>query len=117
VPVTRGKILATLWGMFNTNSTAYLTKDSVKDAIYAYGGKTSAIDGLWKQLSPDKKSVINAGDFATNPYLNAAIISNLDSIREAVEDTRRAAGPSGKSGTMLDFFAGGGSGSVLDLFV
>jgi len=118
VPPTQPQVLSTLWGLINTSGSSQLTKSAVQQAVIAEGGSTSAGDALWKQLSPDNKDSINAGDFATNTYLTTAVTANLTSIQDAVNTQRQqSAGTAGLSNSVLDLFAGGGSGSVLDMFV
>ncbi len=119
VPISKSKILATLWGLLNTSGVSGLGKTDVKLAIYAEGGGTSSGDALWAQMNPKDKDVMDAWDFAVDKYLNAAITANLSSVQEAVEEARReSASTARSSGSVLDLFAGGGaSGTVLDLFV
>jgi hypothetical protein len=118
VPPSKGKIIGTLWGLFNTSGSFVITKSDVQHAVYTEGGSTSAGDALWAQINPDKKSALSAGDFALDKYINKTITSDLQSLQGDVESTRRAsARTAARSGSLLDFIVGSGrSGSILDFF-
>jgi hypothetical protein len=117
VPATRGKILATLWGLIDANGAKTISKDQLVKAIYAEGGSTQTAEALWAELDPRNTGRVTPGDFATSDYLRDAVDANLKSIQESVETQRKEAQKTGAlSNSVLDYFAGGGSGTVLDLF-
>ncbi len=105
VPPTPGKVISTLWAMLNTKGGVTLTQSEVKFAVFSVGkGSTNDVNSFWKQLNPDKKSMITAGEFAFSKYLRDTIAPMMDSLTEKVNEARqKSAGDSG-SGGMLDYF-------------
>jgi hypothetical protein len=119
VPPSEGRILATLWGLFNTSGSFALTKDDIQHALFNItGGGTTEADALWSQMNPDKAATIGAGDFAQCDFLIKGLSKRMDTLVAAIEKTRQdEAGKSATSGTLLDYIAPHGrSGTILDFF-
>lgn len=126
VPPSKSAILSVLWALVNVDGGGFVTRDGVQRAVFAEGGGTVAVDALWNQLNPGKKSSISAADFAVNNYLNEAVTLNLEVIREDVDLQRIKSATAGNSTSLLDFMVGGAdnvlqnfsgnTGTVLDLF-
>lgn len=106
IPVRESKVIGTLWGMFQKGRSAFINKENVRRAVQEVGGSTVAADALWAKLSPNKASIVSAGEFALNDYLSDAVSANLKDIRENVEKARvQQAAKSLKSNSILDYFA------------
>jgi hypothetical protein len=126
VPPSRSAILSILWSLMNNDGGSFISKSGIQRAVLAEGGGTIAVDALWGQLNPEKKSLLSAADFAVNSYLGQAVTANLSAIREAVDQRRVASLTANNSTSLLDFLVGGadnilqnfggGTGTVLDLF-
>jgi hypothetical protein len=118
VPVSRGKVLAQLWGIVNPGKAKVVTEDDLRKAILPAGGSSDAVEVLWKKLHPGGKGGITVGDFATSNYLVTTVNARLKSLQADVEDQRikDAIAPTG-SNSILDDFVTGDGGSVLDFFV
>ena len=87
------------------------------------GGATSDADALYAELNPEDPSganpadSVNAGDFASNDYLNAAVFANLHAIQDSVNVARIEGQASAlSSNSILAYMFGGGlSGSSLNI--
>jgi hypothetical protein len=105
LPPSKNKVIGTLWGMFQKGRSAFINKELVRRAIQEVGGGTVVADAVWKKLSPEGKSIINAGDFALNDYLGEAVGANLKNIQKDVETARvQSARTSTSSRSILDYF-------------
>ena len=118
LPPSYKTILSTLWGLININENSTIVQSDIERAIREFDGNAAIGMALWSHMDSEGKGVISAGDYAQNDYLEQAISSMLETIRENVEQVREEAERNtASSNTLLDHIVpGGGSGSVLDAF-
>ncbi len=118
LPPSYKTILSTLWGLININENSTIVQSDIERAIREFDGNAAIGMALWSHMDSENEGVISAGDYAQNDYLEQAISSMLETIRENVEQVREEAERNtASSNTLLDHIVpGGGSGSVLDAF-
>ncbi|MBI3441316.1 MAG: hypothetical protein HY052_05890 [Proteobacteria bacterium] len=117
VPLNPVWVLATLWGLFDTNSGTTINKSDVQQALAEDGIRDAKdVNALWAQISPDNRFSVSAKEVTLNQYLGPSIQLKLKAVSAAIEETRWKNPPSLVTGTLLDYYQpnGGSSGSVLD---
>jgi hypothetical protein len=124
VPPGFSQVLSLLWGVMNQDGNSSISKRDIEHAVRLEGGSTSDADALYGQLNTkdpngtNLASDVKAGDFASNAYLGFAVVNNLASEQDAVNQQRiqdQTLAVSNNS-ILLYIFGGGSSGANLNIF-
>lgn len=123
VPPGFSQVLSLLWGVMNQNGDSNITKRDIEHAVRLEGGSTSDADALWSQLSTKDPngtspgSGVTAGDFASNAYLGLAVVNNLVSEQDAVNQQRiQDQIQATSNNSILLYMFGGSVGGNLNIF-
>jgi ABC-type multidrug transport system fused ATPase/permease subunit len=126
IPPSPKKVMSVLWAMMNAGDDSFIDKSNLKTAVLKAGGGTATADALWAQINPERKSSLSVGDFSVSEYLLNIVTQNLDSIAEAVDQTRKENAAADNVTGLLDMFVGkvdnilspfsGSTGTAVDIF-